>query len=88
MAVKGMDVEAGRQSSTTISQGAESLEQITQQLTSSLKGFEWHGPDADRVRSQWDSEHVRALQTVSGSLREFAQLIGNQAKEQEDVSAR
>lgn len=86
MAVLGMDIEAGRQSATTINQGAEQLDQLTQQLSGSIKGFDWQGPDSVRTRSTWDSEHVRNLQTVSQSLREFATLINNQAQEQEQVS--
>jgi hypothetical protein len=86
MAVKGMDVEGGRQSATVITQGAEQLDGLTQQLTGSIQGFEWMGPDADRTRETWNSEYVRTLQMVSQTLRDFATLINNQAQEQEQVS--
>lgn len=86
MAVKGMNVEAGRQSAATINQGAEQLEALSGQLTSSIQGFEWYGPDAERTRSTWSTEHVRVLGQVTQSLRDFAMLINAQANEQEQVS--
>jgi hypothetical protein len=87
MTMKGMDIEAGRQSATVISQGASQLEQLTQQLTSSLEGFQWVGPDAERTRSTWQSEHRTQLTNITQALNEFSTLINNQAQEQEQVSS-
>ena len=61
MTMKGMDIEAGRQSATQIQQGSSELEQLTNTLTQSLEGFQWIGPDADRTRQTWQSEHRTAL---------------------------
>ena len=87
MVMKGMDIEAGRQSATQINQGASELEQLTNTLTQSLEGFQWIGPDAERTRQTWQSEHRTALTNITASLQEFSQLINNQAQEQEQVSS-
>lgn len=87
MAVKGMDVEAGRTSASTLDKGAEQLDGLTTQLTASLTGFDWLGPDADRTRSDWESNNAKQLKMASDALRQFAELIRRQAQEQEQVSA-
>lgn len=87
MAMKGMDVESGRQSAQQINQGAAELEQLTGRLTQVIDGFEWHGPDAERTRQSWNGEYRTMLTNVSNSLQEFATLINNQAQEQEQVSS-
>jgi uncharacterized protein YukE len=87
MTMKGMDIEAGRQSAQTIQQGSQELEQLTNTLTQSLEGFQWIGPDADRTRQTWQSEHRTALTNISQALQEFSTLINNQAQEQEQVSS-
>ena len=86
MAMKGMDVEAGRQASQQITQGSQELEALTGRMTQVIEGFEWLGPDADRTRSTWGSDYVTMLQRVSQSLQEFSTLINTQAQEQETVS--
>ena len=86
MAMKGMDVEAGRQASQQITQGSQELEALTGRMTQVIQGFDWIGPDADRTRDTWSSDYVTMLQRVSQSLTEFSTLINNQAQEQETVS--
>jgi hypothetical protein len=87
MAMKGMDVEAGRQSAQQINQGASELEALTGRLSQSIEGFEWNGPDAERTRQTWQSDYRTMLTQVSTSLQEFSSLINNQAQEQEQVSS-
>ncbi|MFW6776156.1 hypothetical protein ACOACO_17880 [Nocardioides sp. CPCC 205120] len=87
MAMKGMDIEGGRQSAQQITQGAGELEQLTGRLTQSLESFEWVGPDAERTRTSWNSEYRAMLTQVVAQLNDFATLINNQAQEQEQVSA-
>lgn len=87
MAMKGMDVEGGRQSAQQINQGAGELEALSGRLTQVIEGFEWQGPDAERTRSTWQSEYRPMLQLVTTSLQDFATVINGQAQEQEQVSA-
>lgn len=87
MAMKGMDVEGGRQAASQITQGMQELEALAGRLTQSIKSFEWVGPDADRSRSTWDTDYMSMLRQVGGALQEFSTLIQNQAQEQEQVSA-
>ena len=86
MPMKGMDVEAGRQSAQQITQGASELEQLTGRLTQVIEGFEWIGPDAERTRQAWQSDYRTMLTQVVNSLQEFSTLINHQAQEQEQVS--
>lgn len=86
MAMKGMDIEAGRQASQQITQGSQELETLTGRMTQVIDGFEWVGPDADRTRDSWKSDYVSMLTKVTQSLQEFSTLINNQAQEQEQVS--
>lgn len=86
MAMKGMDVEAGRQASQQINQGSQDLEALSGRMTQVIQGFDWIGPDADRTRDTWTSDYVTMLQKVTQSLQEFSTLINNQAQEQEQVS--
>lgn len=87
MAMKGMDVEAGRQASQQITQGSQELEALTGRMTQAITNFEWVGPDADRTRETWNGDYVTQLRNVVQSLEQFSQLINNQAQEQESVSA-
>lgn len=87
MAMKGMDVEGGRQSAQQINQGAGELEALSGRLTQVIEGFEWQGPDAERTRSTWQSEYRPMLMQVTSSLQDFATVINAQAQEQEQVSA-
>ena len=87
MAMKGMDVEAGRQASQQITQGSQELEALTGRMTQVIQGFDWIGPDADRTRDTWNGDYVTQLQRVAQSLQEFSTLINNQAQEQETVSS-
>ncbi|WP_340539581.1 hypothetical protein [Nocardioides sp. GXZ039] len=86
MAMKGMDVEAGRQASQQINQGSQELEALTGRMTQVIDGFDWIGPDADRTRETWKGDYVTMLQRVTQSLQEFSTLINTQAQEQEQVS--
>jgi hypothetical protein len=86
MAMKGMDVEAGRQASQQINQGSQDLDSLSQRMTQVIQSFDWIGPDADRTRESWQSDYVSMLGKVSQSLQEFSTLINNQAQEQETVS--
>jgi hypothetical protein len=79
MAMKGMDVEAGRQASQQINQGSQELEALSGKMTQVIQGFDWIGPDADRTRDTWSSDYVTMLQKVTQSLQEFSTLINNQA---------
>lgn len=86
MAIKGMDVQGGRDASRRVGDGAQQIDEVTTSLTAQLNGFQWVGTDADRTRDQWD-QMAKQLGQVTHSLREFSDLINKQAEEQEQVSA-
>lgn len=86
MALKGMDVQGGRDASARVNDGSQQIDEVTTNLTAVLNGFQWIGTDADRTRDQWDQMAKQLAQTTD-TLREFADLISKQAEEQEQVSA-
>jgi hypothetical protein len=87
MAMKGMDVEGGRQAAQQVNQCASEMEALNARCTQVIEGFEWHGPDAERTRAAWQSEYRAQLQTITTALQEFAALVNQQAQQQEEVSA-
>lgn len=57
---------------------------LTQQLTATRA---WHGPDADRHRSAWLSQHQPALARTAAAMGEAARQVAQHADEQEQASA-
>jgi hypothetical protein len=87
MAIKGMDVDAGKTAAQQVTQCAQDLEALNGRATQCVEGFEWIGPDAERVRGSWQSDYRTRLAQVTQALQEFAQVINTQAQEQEQTSA-
>ncbi|MFN8074052.1 MAG: WXG100 family type VII secretion target [Kineosporiaceae bacterium] len=83
----GMDVEAVRQLSQQMTQSGQQIQQIVQQLTAALQQVQWIGPDRERFVSDWESQHVQALNQVVQSLEQASQLANQNAQEQETASA-
>jgi len=82
----GMDVAAVRQLSTQMSAKADEIGQIASQLTNSLQGAQWVGPDRERFLSEWQGQHVAALNRVVEGLRAASQTANRNAQEQEAAS--
>lgn len=87
MAVWGQDVEQVRRLSSQLNNEASSIRTIVSTLTSTLAQTEWTGPDADRFRNDWQSQHVPNLNRVIEALQETAQAASANAQAQESTSA-
>ena len=61
MAIWGADVDQLRQLGNKLKAGAENIEQQRSQLKGALDGTDWKGPDADKFRGAWDSQHASNL---------------------------
>ena len=82
----GMDVAAVRQLSQQLTAKADEISNIASQLTNSLQGAQWVGPDRERFLSEWQSQHSTALQRVVEGLRQASQTANRNAQEQESAS--
>lgn len=86
-ATKGMAVEEVRRMAQMLSDAAEEITRIKEELTAGLEEVDWTGPDADRFRSQWEGEMVPALQDISQSVGELGTKADANASQQETASA-
>lgn len=86
MAFVGMEIEAVRNLARQLTQKAQEIEQIAGNLTKQLSGTRWEGDDARRFRSEWESNHVRALRTVASALQTASSAATKNAAEQEAAS--
>jgi uncharacterized protein YukE len=62
----GADVAQLRQLAKDLANGANRLDQLGQQLGSSIASSPWRGHDGDRFRSDWTSAHLRFLKVLNG----------------------
>ena len=86
MALIGADVEALRNLGNRLNNGASEIQNQKNQLNNQLRGVEWRGQDADQFRSQWDTEHLPALERVARALEEAGKQATRNAQQQEDTS--
>ncbi len=86
MAFVGMEIEAVRTLARQLTDKANEIEQIASTLTSQLSNTHWEGNDARQFRGEWESQHVRALKTVSSALQQAASAATKNANEQEAAS--
>ena len=70
MAIWGADVDQLRQLGNKLKAGAETIEQQRSQMKGALDGTDWKGPDADKFRGEWDSQHASSLKKVADALRD------------------
>ncbi|MFJ3957099.1 WXG100 family type VII secretion target [Arthrobacter sp. NPDC090010] len=86
MAVWGADVQQLKALGKKLDAGAHSIDDQRNQLTSALNGTQWMGPDADRFKNEWQSQHVPALNKVAEALRNAGKQAGQNADQQEQAS--
>ena len=86
-ATKGMNVDEVKRMSGQLSDAAEEITRIEQELTRGLEDVDWTGPDADRFRGQWSGEMVPALQQIMNAVNELGDTADRNAAEQEATSS-
>src|SRR4051812_15614826 len=87
MPMTGMDVDDVRNLSNLLTQKAQEVEQVRQQLTQKLTSVNWIGQDANRFKNDWSSRHVPALQQVCTALNDAARAANVNANEQVQTSS-
>lgn len=87
MNTKGMNVEEVRRMAGQLTDAADEITRIEQELTSGLDEVDWTGPDADQFRAQWSSDMVPALQEVARSVGELSESAERNASEQDATSS-
>lgn len=86
MAVYGMDIEQVRQLANQLGQKAEQIDQIVREVTSTLGGTDWTGPDADQFRNDWQGTLSTQLRNVAQTLRDTQTRASQNAAQQEQAS--
>ena len=88
--MQGMDVEAVDDLGTKMKLRAEDISQIMNEINALISGSQaiWMGPDADRFRSDWESNLKNQLINVARAVDGAGQSAKNNATEQRDVSQR
>ncbi|RAM38142.1 WXG100 family type VII secretion target [Arthrobacter globiformis] len=86
MALLGADVEALRNLGTRLTAGSNDIQNQKNQLNNQLDGVDWRGPDADRFRDEWRSNHLPALERVARALEEAGQQANRNAQQQTEAS--
>ena len=82
----GMDIQAVRQLSQQMKSKAEEIRSLMQQLTSQLQNTQWVGPDREKFTSDWQGQHVAALNRVIQGLEDASTAASNNANQQEQAS--
>lgn len=85
-AFTGMDIGQVRSLATQMRSKADEIEGIMGELTSSLSGTAWVGPDRQRFEGEWSSQYCSALRNVAEGLRTAAQTAEGNATQQEQAS--
>jgi len=86
MAKWGMDVEDVKSFAKLAKTKSDELETIATRLKGKLDGVDWTGPDAEKFRSEWDSNHAKNLKAISDALEQISKIAAKNALQQEQVS--
>lgn len=86
MTTLGMDTDAARNASNDLQGGADQITGLAQRLDGLLMGLDWVGPDAERVRSSWQEQERRQLDTTAEHLTALVALIRQEADAQDATS--
>ncbi len=77
----GANVEELNALGVDLTNKASDIRGILSQLNGKLGNTRWEGPDADRFRTEWSSQHVPALNKVISAL----DTAGGDAKKNADA---
>ena len=86
MAIWGADVQQLRDLGKQLQSGATDIETQKSKLNQLLNTTDWKGPDADKFRGEWDSNHMTQLTRVAEALKEAGQKAGKNADQQDQTS--
>lgn len=82
----GADVAQLRQLAKDMDGGASKLNQLGQMLGSVIAGASWPGYDGERFRHEWNSSHLRTLQSAAAGMQAASKALQRNAEEQSTAS--
>ena len=88
MAFWGADTDQLKTLSAKLQQGSAEIEKQKSALTSALQSTNWTGPDADKFRSDWESQHAAQLAKIAQALDEAGKQASRNAQQLEEASHR
>ncbi|MDR0960809.1 MAG: hypothetical protein LBM23_10810 [Propionibacteriaceae bacterium] len=71
----GMNIEEVRRTAGSMEQAAQKITDVVTRLNAALQSTEWRGPDADRFREEWNSQHAPAIRAVADDVRSSASEV-------------
>jgi hypothetical protein len=86
MAIWGADVQGLKDLGSKLQHGATEIETQKSNLNKMLHTVDWKGPDADKFRSEWDSNHMTQLTKVAEALKDAGQKARQNAEAQDQTS--
>ncbi|MBB6405470.1 WXG100 family type VII secretion target [Arthrobacter sp. AZCC_0090] len=86
MAIWGADIAQLKNLGSKLQAGSTEIENQRNTLNKVLAGTDWKGPDADKFRSEWQGQHMTALNKVAQALQEAGKKATQNASEQEQAS--
>ena len=86
MAIWGADVVQLKELGSKLQAGASEIETQKSNLNKALHSTDWKGPDADKFRGEWDSNHMTQLSKVAEALKEAGQKARQNADQQDQTS--
>ena len=84
---KGMTPESVEQMAQQIQEAGDSVQQIFQQISSRVEGFDWTGEDRDRFVSEFADTLGQAAQQVAQTCGDFSQRGSQNASKQREASS-
>ena len=86
MAIWGADIAQLKTLGTKLQAGSSEIDKQKSLLTKVLEGTDWKGPDADKFRGEWDSQHASSLKKVADALRDAGARAQKNAEQQQQAS--
>lgn len=87
MTMYGADIATLRSLAAQLDRAADQLDAHRTFLGNAVQQSAWHGPDAERFRGEWQSQHSTRVAASARLLRETAATVRRNADEQERASA-
>ena len=72
----GAEMGQLEQLKSTFTRESQTVQQLTQQINSSVESTWWKGPAADRFKTAWHSEFQPTLRELQAALQEASAEVG------------
>ncbi|MEV7132689.1 WXG100 family type VII secretion target [Arthrobacter sp. NPDC093128] len=82
----GADIAQLRRLAQDLANGANRLDQLGQQLGSSIATSPWKGHDGERFRSDWNASHAKVLRAAAAGIQSASKALLQNADQQDRAS--